>query len=1011
VSSSNRLSQPQVYRLRSLSGLLGWVFVAAGGAALGLGSSRALAEGLYSAGEGLAAPVGTLLLTAAVIVLVLGIWRQLGRRGGGGPPVTVFAPLFLSLGYLLSDRVDLLRAGVWLIGSVLLTGVSLATALRTSSSHQESRRWARGAAVVLPIAVTMGVYLATLGRTVGRADTFEFQVVAHNLGIAHPTGYPLYVLLGKLFTLLPAGGTALRVNLLSAVSATGAAAVVYAILRRLSAADPEGGDHGLPLLGALAFAFSPTLWSQAVEAEVYALNSLLVALVLWSLVTLARERQAGRSVPLLFLALGLGMANHVTTAILLPVVALALLLFRPHLGRKGWLAAAALFGLGLSVYLYLPLRWPALHDGASMTAREFIRWVTGGQFRGALQLNAWRSDPTRYGILGRLVLDQWGWPGVALAGVGLLWLAQRHWRIALVTLIAWLGYAYYALSYYVPDISVFLIPAHLVQAIWMGLGVAALTRFLEGRVIAGKGHAMPVALTLFALVPLSLLTGHWASVDRSDPNPLEAWGRQVLTMDLEPGAAILADSEKIAPLYYLQQTEGLRPDLEIMVLPDEDAYRAELDARVAAGQVVYLARFLPHLQGVYHLRSAGPLTEVSSRPLLDLPPVDGRLEAGFGPHVTLLGYTLDKAVAAYPDEVQVTLYWSTDAPVGEVYHVRLRLVDSAGRVAWAGDGVHPVDNTYPTSAWRPGEIVPDTHRIPWSLGLTPSEYQLEVAMLDPFGEVGLTPEGRMDPWLPVATLVGRPPREVPEPGGGLRVWAGEGAITGLTLPAGARPGAAFPVVLFTQGTGSAGWHMPVEIGWAGGSMTAVDLSAPVTGLTLSAPAESGEHTLIVVAGEPMRCGWLARPAASCPLAEVAVQGGPLPAGAVNFQDLVALLSTDIATYALQPGGTLEVTLTWQALAPMEEDYTVFLHVLDSADWIAGQVDAWPVQGTYPTSQWPAGEIITDTYRIAIDPDAAPGAYRLEIGWYLLGTMRRLNVVAAGGETLDDRVLMEGLVIR
>jgi hypothetical protein len=1015
VSSGNPRSQPAVFWLRSVSRPLGWVFVAVAGAAFGLGLSRALAEGLSSTCGWLAALPGTLLLTAAVVILVLAVWRQIDRREGGKLPATTFALLFLSLGYLLSDEVNPLRAAVWLLGSLVLTGVSLAMTLRVSSSCDETRGWGWSVPVALLVAATMGVYLATLGRTVGKADTFEFQVVAHKLGIAHPTGYPLYVLLGKLFTLLPLGSIALRVNLLSAVSASGATALVYAILRRLSSAHLADGEYGLPLLGALAFAFSPTLWSQAVEAEVYALNSLLVALALWFLLALDWTRQPGRWVPLLFLVLGLGMANHVTTAILLPAAALTLILCRPHLGTKGWLTAAALLVLGLSVYLYLPLRWPAAHDGALMTVRDFIQWVTGSRFKGALQLDAWRTDPTRYSIVGRLVLDQWGWPGVALAGVGLLALTRRHWRIALVTLIVWLGYALYALSYYVPDVSVFLIPGHLVQAIWIGLGVVAMTqsliRFLEGQGLAGKGHALPVALALFAMVPLSLLTGHWASVDRSDPNPLEAWGRLVLAMDLEPGATILADSEKIAPLYYLQQTEGLRPDLDIIVLPDEAAYRAELDARVTAGQVVYLARFLPHLQGVYHLRSAGPLTEVSSYPLVDLPTLDSRLDAHFGPHVILLGYRMDRVEAAYPDTVRLTLYWTADAPVGGVYHIRLRLVDGDGRVVWAGDGAHAVDNTYPTSAWRPGEIVPDAHQIPWSLGLVPSEYQLEVALLVPFGDTGLTPDGQADPWMPLVTLVGRPPREVPDPTLGRRIWTGEGVITGLNLPSGVRPGAVFPVVLFLKDPGPAAQCVPIEIGWAGGAVFPVDLSAPVAGLTLSAPAENGEHTLVVVAGEPMRCGWLARPAVSCPLAEVAVLGAPLPAGAVNFQDLVALHSTQVASYVLQPGGTLEVTLTWQALAPIEDDYTVFLHVLDAADGIDGQVDAWPVQGTYPTSQWSAGEIITDPYRIPIAPDAAPGVYRLEVGWYLLGTMRRLNVLSAGGEVVADRVLIEGFVVR
>jgi hypothetical protein len=147
------------------------------------------------------------------------------------------------------------------------------------------------------------------------------------------------------------------------------------------------------------------------------------------------------------------------------------------------------------------------------------------------------------------------------------------------------------------------------------------------------------------------------------------------------------------------------------------------------------------------------------------------------------------------------------------------------------------------------------------------------------------------------------------------------------------------------------------------------------------------------------------------LAKITVQGAPLPAGATNFDDLIALLSVDVADLALGPGGTLDVTLNWQALAPIPQDYTLFLHLLDAADRIVGQIDSWPVEGTYPTSQWPTGTPILDRYSIPIAPDAAPGAYRLEIGWYLLETMKRLDVLASDGTPVDNRVLLDGFVVQ
>jgi hypothetical protein len=192
-------------------------------------------------------------------------------------------------------------------------------------------------------------------------------------------------------------------------------------------------------------------------------------------------------------------------------------------------------------------------------------------------------------------------------------------------------------------------------------------------------------------------------------------------------------------------------------------------------------------------------------------------------------------------------------------------------------------------------------------------------------------------------------------------------------------------------------------------MMPVDLAPPLTSFSLPAPAENGDYSLIL-AGADLRCGWWTRMRTSCPLAELAVQGAMVPAGAANFEDLIALLATDIPAMNLQAGGELEVNLTWQALAAVPRDYTLFLHLLDPADRIVGQIDGWPVQGTYPTSQWPAGEFIQDPHRIPIAPDAAPGDYRLEVGWYTLETMDRLDLLGADGKAVDNRLLLEGFLI-
>jgi hypothetical protein len=95
---------------------------------------------------------------------------------------------------------------------------------------------------------------------------------------------------------------------------------------------------------------------------------------------------------------------------------------------------------------------------------------------------------------------------------------------------------------------------------------------------------------------------------------------------------------------------------------------------------------------------------------------------------------------------------------------------------------------------------------------------------------------------------------------------------------------------------------------------------------------------------------------------------------------------------------------------MEEDYTVFVQVLDANDRIVGQVDSWPLHGTLPTSQWKLGETIDDPYPVQLTDDLPPGTYRLNIGWYLLETLRRIPVLDHNGLAVDDKAVVPGLTV-
>jgi hypothetical protein len=94
---------------------------------------------------------------------------------------------------------------------------------------------------------------------------------------------------------------------------------------------------------------------------------------------------------------------------------------------------------------------------------------------------------------------------------------------------------------------------------------------------------------------------------------------------------------------------------------------------------------------------------------------------------------------------------------------------------------------------------------------------------------------------------------------------------------------------------------------------------------------------------------------------------------------------------------MTITLFWQVTAPLDADYTVFLHMRDAADRTMAQADAPPLQGFYRTSAWQIGEILNDTHRLTLPADLKPGPYRIIVGLYDPQTGQRLPLLDAAGK--------------
>ena len=441
--------------------------------------------------------------------------------------------------------------------------------------------WARA---TLCGVLALVVYVLTLAPTVTAEDSGELAAAAYSLGIAHPPGYPLFVLLGKLFlTAFPFGEVAYRLNLLSAVMGALAVALLVLLCRRLSASRSAAIGAGL-----LA-AFTPVFWSQATMAEVYTLAAVCLVIEAHLFLNYLSEPKP-TALWLLGYVFGLGLVAHPILVFLGPGLLLGVLLRdRTILGRLGELATGGLFFLlGFAIYLYLPLRSladPAMDWGNPETLQGFLSHLLRSQYAG---MSRPPEHPVRDGVLylGHLAAFEIGPVVTALAAFGMRSLLKfpgegewpgerRRARRAFVTsYLLWILATSVGLLF-VLNVSfekqalalneVFFIPLLLLLAPAAALGIEDITAWALRRtgrcrqaLTQRRFHWVPAAAIALAFVLV-----HYRGQDRSGYRIARDYAENVLKT-LPPNAVYLPSGDHANfPVLYLQLVEGLRPDVMI----------------------------------------------------------------------------------------------------------------------------------------------------------------------------------------------------------------------------------------------------------------------------------------------------------------------------------------------------------------------------------------------------------------------------------------------------------------
>lgn len=591
------------------------------------------------------------------------------------------------------------------------------------------------------------LYWRTAAPTVLPGDSGELQFAAWGFWLAHPTGYPLYLILGGAWQhLVQIGDPAFRLNLFSAFCAALAVGVAFLVFWSVTRA------RGASAIAALTFAVSPLFWSQATRAEVYALNTLFVALLtLWAVLWRANPQ---RKYMLAFaVTFGLALTHHRTTILLLPAFAALfadkwlIAKSNPTAFGKRALLYAALAALPLLLYLYIPLRAGATPYATldvspappivifENSPRGWLNVILGSGFSGALgvddaTLAALRNFPTQW-------LIELNPLGILFSVFGLVVLAgQKKFALAAFVLYGGLTLLLFNSVYHIGDIADYFTPIYFFSS----LAIAAFIAFVVTQLRTfhfTRAGILPTILLLgcLAALPLQNLSNNFFTQDHSRQFDARKRWAALFASDLPDNAILLSnDRDEMTPLYYLQLVEKQHPAWlgifpKIAAGADYDNVVSLVQRVAASARPIYAIKPLPALTLRYQIEQ-GENDLWLVKPIGLLPPQNPG-DALIGNALRAKGYSLIAGQNIAGERITLAIQLQVLKPLVRDYTSSLQLFDANDNKVAQGNDHVPGQGEYPSSKWRVGETIQDQFDIELDPNLEAGDYSLMLRFYDP----------------------------------------------------------------------------------------------------------------------------------------------------------------------------------------------------------------------------------------------------------------------------------------
>lgn len=436
-----------------------------------------------------------------------------------------------------------------------------------SIKESSSKLYYQIASFVIPLIV----YIYTLAPTVAFIDSGELATVCIKLGIAHPTGYPLFTILGNVFSNLPIGEEIYRLNLMCAVISSLACIMFFNLLTYLfenksilentslkSFSDVKN-IYVISLIGTLTLAFSLTFWASSNAIEVYALHIFFLVTIIYVFLRACFEKENTKYWVLFGFVLGLSFTNHLTT-IFLSIGTLYLFFAINGFNQEAFkkiLWIAVFFIIGLTVYIYLPVRAdnPVLSWGNPHDWEHFYRHVSGKQFS-VWMFSSTENAAKQFGYFTGSYPKEFGYVFLILAIPGAIRLFQANRKVFYYTFLLFIFTVLYAINYDIYDIDSYFLLAYIVSGIWIAFGLLFLyekTEFFRKAVFIGL------------IIPVILIYQNYAEANENDNFYVQDYTMNVFA-SAQPNAIIFSTQWDfwISASFYYQYIENIRPDIIVI---------------------------------------------------------------------------------------------------------------------------------------------------------------------------------------------------------------------------------------------------------------------------------------------------------------------------------------------------------------------------------------------------------------------------------------------------------------